>query len=293
MSHDVTPPLVSTRFRANLIWLGKKPFVQGRDYKLKIHTQSQPVTIHSINKVIDASEAGSAVQKKQVDRHDVADVVLETRQSIAFDSIADNDSTGRFVIVDGYDIAGGGIIINAEKDSHEEFRAEANLRDFNWIAGGVTRTARADRLKHRAALVMFVGKKGVGKHKYARAVEKSLFDRSVSAYMLDGTNVLLGVDADLVWVESTQRELVRRFAEVAHLLLDAGHLVVSTTNSIGLADIASVQALIPDFPLIIVDVDPSSTSIAPCDLRLTGKESEETVISQISNLLLRQQIIES
>jgi bifunctional enzyme CysN/CysC len=216
--------------------------------------------------------------------------VLETRQPIAFDAISDGEATGRFVIVDGYDIAGGGIIISAEKDDQEELRAEARLRDFNWIRGGVAQAARAKRFGHQPALVMFVGKPGVGKHKYARAVEAALFEREMSAYMLDGTNVLLGVDSDLVWLESTQLELVRRFAEVAHILLDAGHLVVSTTNAIGLADFAAVQALIPDFPVLVVDIDPDGKSVAPSDLRLSGKETEADVVAKVTALLTQRQI---
>jgi bifunctional enzyme CysN/CysC len=138
---------------------------------------------------------------------------------------------------------------------------------------------------------MFTGKAGVGKHKFARALEKSLFEKGMASYMLDGTNVLLGVDADMVWMESTQRELVRRFSEVAHILLDAGQIVVSTTNSIGLADFASVQALIPSFPILTVEIDPTGTSIAPCDLRLTGKETEQQVINQIAELLAQKKVI--
>jgi bifunctional enzyme CysN/CysC len=291
LSHVEQAPLVSTRFRANLIWLGKKPFSKGQDYKLKIHTQAQPVRIHKINKVIDASEAGSVLNKDHVGRHDVADVVLEVRQPLAFDAITDNDSTGRFVIVDGYDIAGGGIIIGAEKDEQENLRAEARLRDFHWIAGGVSREARAERLGHKPALLMVMGKIGVGKHRVARAVEKSLFEKGVSAYMLDGTNVLLGVDADLVWVESTQSELVRRFAEVAHLFLDAGHVVISTTNSIGLADFAAVQALIPDFQVFALAVNPTGPAIGSCDLQLTGLEKEEDVVTQVQTLLRKHHII--
>lgn len=279
------PPLVSTRFRANLIWLGKQPFSPNRDYKLKIHTQALPVRIRKINRVIDASVAGSALSKKEVSRHDVADLVLETRQPIAFDAISNGEATGRFVIVDGYDIAGGGIIVGAEKDEKEDLRAEAQLRDFHWIRGGVSEEARAAKLGHRPALVMFVGKAGVGKHKLARAVEKALFEKGMSAYMLDGTNVLLGVDADLVWMQSTQEELVRRFAEVAHILLDAGHLVVSTTNTIGLADFAAVQALIPDFPVLAVDINPQKTAVGAADLHLTGKETEAEVILRIVDLL--------
>ena len=223
-------------------------------------------------------------------RHDVADLILETRQPIAFDAIADNESTGRFVIVDGYDIAGGGIIINAEKDEKEALREEAQVRDFNWIRGGVSQEARAQKLGHRPALVMFLGKAGVGKQKYAQAVEKALFDKGLSAYMLDGTNVLLGVDADLVWVQSTQSELVRRFAEVAHILLDAGHLVISTTNAIGLADVVAVQALIPDFQVITVDINSGSSLSASVDLQLTGKESEADVILKFPELLAKHHI---
>ncbi len=292
MSHESLAPLVSMRFRANMIWLSKKPFKPGRDYKLKIHTQSQSVRIHKINKVIDASEAHSALSKNQVDRHDVADVTLDLRQPIAFDPISENESTGRFVIVDGYDIAGGGIIISNEKDDHEDFRAEAKLRDFNWIRGGVSLEARAERFGHRPSLVMIVGKQGIGKHQFARAAEKALFGKGLSPYMLDGTNVLLGVDADLVWVESTQAELVRRFAEVAHLLLDAGHIVISTTNAIGLGDFSAVQSLIPDFPVLVVDIDPSKKGVSSSDLQLTGKESEEAVIQKIYDLLRSRQIID-
>lgn len=291
MTHVDHPPFVSSRFRANLIWLGKKPFEAGRDYKLKIHTQALPVRIKKINKIIDAIQSSASVEKTRVDRHDVADVILETRQAIAFDPIDLGEATGRFVIVDGYDIAGGGIITSAEKDTHEELRAEAQLRDFNWIKGAVSRETRAQRIGHQPALIMFVGKAGVGKHKFAKALEKSLFEQGRSAYLLDGTNVLLGVDADLVWKESTQQELVRRFAEVAHILLDAGNLVISTTNSIGLADVAAVQALIPDFPVIVIVVGAAQISQSPCDLSLKGQESEDKVVADISQLLKNSGIV--
>jgi bifunctional enzyme CysN/CysC len=308
---------VSTRFRANLIWLGKTPFSPDRDYKLKIHTQALPVRIRKVNKVIDASEPSpqpspSAGRGRPTDllpvegeggrrpdegliinRHDVADLILETRQPIAFDTITGGEATGRFVIVDGYDIAGGGIITGAEKDDRESLRAEAQLRDFHWIRGGVSEGMRAEKLGHRPALVMFVGKTGVGKNALACAAEKALFEKGLSAYMLDGTNVLLGVDADLVWMQSTQEELVRRFAEVAHILLDAGHLVISTTNTIGLADFAAVQALIPDFPVLTVDINPQKTALGAADLQFTGKEPEDEVIGKIVTLLKDRRITHS
>src|SRR5450432_2134918 len=289
MSHVAKPPQVGTRLRVNMIWLGKKPFVSGRDYKLKLGTTALPVRIHKINKVIDASEAGSTLAKDHVGRHDVADVVLEARQPIAFDLTADCEATGRFVIVDEYDVAGGGIITEAVSDDLRDLRDEARTRDFNWVPGGVTAPERVARHGHRAALVMFVGKAGVGKHKLARAVEKALFAAGRAAYMLDGTNVLLGVDNDL-WVDGAKSELVRRFGEVVHLLLNAGLIVVSTTNAIGLADATAVQALIPDAPMLLIDIDPADASTQACDLRIRGSEPDSDVIAQITALLDKRQI---
>jgi bifunctional enzyme CysN/CysC len=292
MSHAGRAPLVSTRLRTNLIWLGKKPFVAGRDYKLKLGTAAMPVRIHKIHKIIDASLSpvvGDGLDKDSVGRHDVADLVLETRQAVAFDLTADCEATGRFVIVDGYDVAGGGIITAAVADEHKDLRAEARTRDFHWVAGGVKGEERAQRFGHRAALIMFVGPAGAGKHRYARALEKALFDQGRNSYMLDGKNVLLGVDHDL-WVDAAQSELVRRFGEVAHLLVDSGLLVVSTTNAIGLADAGAVQALIPDAPTLLIDVDPAGDSTLPCDLRIRGNEPEAAVIALAGELLARRQI---
>jgi bifunctional enzyme CysN/CysC len=289
MSHSDRAPLVSTRLRTNMIWLGKKAFVSGRDYKLKLGTAAVPVRIHRILKVIDASELGSVLDKDHIGRHDVADVILETRQPVAFDLTGDCEATGRFVIVDGYDVAGGGIVTAAVADELKDLRAEARTRDFNWVAGGVTTEQRAQRSGHRSALIMFVGPAGSGKHKYARAVEKALFERGRNVYMLDGKNVLLGVDHDL-WVDAAQSELVRRFGEVAHLLLNSGMLVVSTTNAIGLADAGAVQALIPDTPTILIDVDPAGDSHLPFDLRIRGTEPEDEVIAGVVDLLVRRQI---
>lgn len=284
MSHVAHAPLVGTRFRANLIWLGRKPFAQGREYKLKLHTAAVPVRLARIHKVIDASELGSTLDKQEVGRHDVADVELEVKAPVAFDLIADSESCGRFVIVDGYDVAGGGIITGAVADAADDFRAEARLRDFNWVHGGVTGAERAQSNGHRAALVMFVGGNGVGKRRYARALERALWDGRRQAYMLDGTNVLLGLDHDLA-ADAAQQELVRRFGEVANLLLRAGLIVVSTTNAIGLADHALVQALLGDQPSLAVDVDPSGTSTAQCDLRIRGDEPEEQVVARVAGLL--------
>src|SRR5205814_9531879 len=101
------------------------------DYKIKLGTAALPVQLQKINKVIDASELDSRLEKGEVGRHDVADVILELRQPVAFDLTAECEATGRFVIVDGYDVAGGGIITAAVADELGDPRAEGRVRAVN------------------------------------------------------------------------------------------------------------------------------------------------------------------
>nr|MBA3937726.1 adenylyl-sulfate kinase [Planctomycetota bacterium] len=158
------------------------------------------------------------------------------------------------------------------------------------IHGSVGIEDRAKRFGHLPALVMFVGKRGVGKDRYARALERALFDHGKHAYFIDGTNVLMGVDHDLT-VDATQAELVRRFGEVAHLLLTSGAILVSTTNAIGLADHSSVQALIGATPSLAIEVDPTGRSTAPCDLRISGSETDAEVVTKVIALLRQKQVM--
>ena len=142
---------------------------------------------------------------------------------MAFDLTADCEATGRFVIVDGYDVAGGGIITAAVADElRRPARRGAHARLQLGRGRRHRRPSAPQRFGHRAALVMFVGKAGIGQAPATRARWRrrcSTAGRNV--YMLDGKNVLLGVDHDL-WVDAAQSELVRRFGEVVHLLLNAG-----------------------------------------------------------------------
>jgi bifunctional enzyme CysN/CysC len=285
VSHVEQAPQVGTRFRANVIWLGKKPFVTGRDYKLKLGTTSMPVQLAGLSKVIDASALSGVLDKDHVGRHDVADVVLETKQPIAFDLRGGGcEATGRFVIVDGYEIAGGGIVIERVEDQVTALRDEARRRDLHWVRGSIAPAERAARYGHGAALIMFVGREAERKHSLALAVERALHDAKRHVYLLDGTNVLLGVDQDLVFGDS-QDELVRRFGEVANLLLDAGLLVVSTTEAIGLADVAAVQTLLPDARILVIDVDSAGDSTLPCDARVSGSEDSASVVAAVTTLL--------
>ena len=224
-------PNVSERLRVNLFWMGKKPMEPGKDYLLKVGPIKEPVQIEEIVSVMDASDLSSGRQKDKVEYHDVAEVILHCRHAIAFDTVETIPATGRFVIVDDYEIRGGGIIREALPDEDQQMRQQVMQRNLNWAASAISREKRWERYNQKATMVVVTGKRNVGKKTLARAIEKYLFNEGKLVYFMGIANVLYGVDADIKkpGADQTHRpEHLRRLAEVANILLDAGVILVVT-----------------------------------------------------------------
>ncbi|ADL50303.1 sulfate adenylyltransferase subunit 1 [Clostridium cellulovorans] len=109
------PPFISNSFRANIFWMGKNDLVKNKKYKIKLTTQEVEGEIDKIIKVIDASSLNSNEEVSKVVLNDVAEVIIKTKEPVVFDAFKDSQITGRFVIVDGYDVAGGGIVVKSEE----------------------------------------------------------------------------------------------------------------------------------------------------------------------------------
>jgi len=117
ISHINDSPKTGNVFRANLFWLGKKAMTTDKKYKLKLVTQEVECEIVSINRVIDATTLDTIVNATKIKMNDVAEVTLRTKEIISFDEFKNHKITGRFVIVDDYDVTGGGIISGVEKSA--------------------------------------------------------------------------------------------------------------------------------------------------------------------------------
>lgn len=119
-------PFVADTFQANLFWMGQQPLHKEHPYKLKLGTQEVECQIQAINKVIDATTLGHVENVLQVNANDVAEVIIRTKQAVCFDEFRNNAATGRFVLVDGYDVSGGGIISGKVKglQTHTRFVKE-------------------------------------------------------------------------------------------------------------------------------------------------------------------------
>jgi len=107
-AHD--EPLCSETFRANLFWMGKNSLLRNKEYKLKLATQEIECEVISITRVIDATTLETIEDAGQVNTNDVAEVIMRTKKKMCFDEFKNNQNTGRFVVVDGYDVSGGGIV---------------------------------------------------------------------------------------------------------------------------------------------------------------------------------------
>jgi bifunctional enzyme CysN/CysC len=287
-------PIVTTLFDANLFWMGKNHLEKGKNYILKLTTQEIPCEIAEFKRVIDASTLETLPNRNYIVKNDVAELTLRTKYPVAFDTFGAIPETGRFVIVDEYDVCGGGIITSyTASDKTHKLKQEARYRDFNWVASNVTAEQRAYRNGHRTGLILFTGKAGVGKAQLARLLEEKLFLNNFQSYLLDGHNVRLGVGADIESEEYfSDGEAVRRYGEVAKLFLDAGHVVISTSNVFNQEEHSAIKLLVEPCPVVEILVS-NEKPVGDHDLALTleeAKHAPEAVI-RIFNYLKERKIL--
>lgn len=217
-------PVETSSFQASLFWLGKEPMMVGEPYKIKLATQEQECVIREVHDIIDGSTLETiSTDRDYIDRYDVAEVTLETRRPFAIDDHQDFPSSGRFVIVDGYDVAGGGIIT----DTHEARSHMDEQRNLYWEEGRVTRWSREALNGHKGACVWLTGLSASGKSSIANEVESLLHGQGKHVYVLDGDNLRHGLNKDLGFSPEDRDENIRRVGEVAKLFVDSGTICLA------------------------------------------------------------------
>ena len=271
-------PIVSTTFDVNVFWMGKRHLEKGRTYTLKLTTQEVPCEVVEFKKVMDASTLETLAGQEFLARNDVAEVTLRTSNPVVFDLFRSVPTTGRFVLVDEFDVCGGGIIITYTASKTDRLRNEVRHRDFNWLKSDIKPEERAYRNGHQSTLILIVGSSGVGKAKLARHLEQKLFELNYQSYLLDGRNVALGVSADIESAQNNQEgEVLRRFGEVVKLFLDAGHVVISTSNVFNQEDHADLRLLVEPSPVVKIFVTDDAETEGDFDLKLSQAEVENEI----------------
>lgn len=224
-SHVDDPPVETNVFRARIFWLGRTPLGVGDCYTLKLATASTSVEVQSLERVIDTDDL-STLATDRVERNGVAEVVLRARSMLALDPFSENLRMGRFVLFDGYDAVGGGIV---SMEGYPDQRALVTVKSTNVqvVEHRITADMRLARGGHRGAVLWLTGLSGAGKSTLAIEVERRLFNKGYQVYVLDGDNIRRGLNTNLGFSPEDRAENIRRVGEVAALLVDAGCVVIT------------------------------------------------------------------
>jgi bifunctional enzyme CysN/CysC len=247
-------PVLTNLFRARIFWLGKEPLEVGKRYTMKINTSEYKVEVREIEQVVstdDLSRAKSVV----VAKNDVAEVVLRVRGLAALDEFEDNQKMGRFMLMDGYDVAGGGII-SMEGFANQRVEKLFSSEHLYAVDDVITPQQRAFENGHLGGMLWFSGLSGAGKTTLAMELEKRLFAKGYQVYVLDGDNIRNGLCADLGFSPEERSENIRRVAEVAALFAKAGIIVITAFISPYAEDRRRARSSLPqNFHSIFINAD--------------------------------------
>lgn len=211
------PVEFADQFEGDLLWMSEHALLPGRPYAALIHTKSASVTITHIKHRLDIN-TGAHLSAVTLGLNEIATVNVSFDRPVPFAPYLVNKKLGAFIVIDKLtnETVGAGLI-------HFALRRSANV---HWQALDVTKSARAEMKHQQACCLWFTGLSGSGKSTIANLLEKRLHANGKHTYILDGDNVRHGLNRDLGFTEADRVENIRRVAEVAKLLVDAGLIVI-------------------------------------------------------------------
>ena len=223
ISHVTSRPKLMNTFEANLFWLSEKKLKINKQYLMKINTGEYNILISKVSKIIDTDNLTSKTPNLSPEKNDVCEVVIHSSQLIPMDDFKDNQKTGRFCILDEEKIIAGGIINLQNFPDQKDVIQTKNIKPVSF---SVTEIDRALRFNHRSAIIWMTGLSGSGKSTIAKEIERKLFLKSYNVFVLDGDNLRMGINRGLGFTTEDRTENIRRTAEVARLLTQAGFIVI-------------------------------------------------------------------
>ena len=220
-------PGIARRFRCRIVWLGKNPFVIGKRYVIKLGYQQVGICVESLQHVVDMGDLCEN-QRDHLSAGAIGEAVLCADMPLVIDSFAKIPGTGRLVLMDGYQVAGGGIVV---EPLPETLAMGGGLQQSHATLlfpqqGNVSKLDRQRRNGHRSFAVWMTGLSGAGKSTLAHQLEAELFRQGRHVYVLDADNIRSGLNQNLGFASADRTENIRRLAEVAKLIVDAGVIVI-------------------------------------------------------------------
>jgi bifunctional enzyme CysN/CysC len=219
ISAAAKPPQVADQFEATVVWMHDDPMLQGRKYIMKIGAQTVAATITPLKYRVNVNSLEHTAAEK-LELNDIGVVEMELDHPIVFQPYKDSRALGGFILMDRLtnNTVGAGLL-------HFALRRAENVY---WQSLDVTQKVRARQKKQQPCLLWFTGLSGAGKSTIANLCEKRLVLSGKHTYLLDGDNVRHGLNKDLGFTPQDRVENIRRVAEVARLMVDAGLIVIAS-----------------------------------------------------------------
>jgi bifunctional enzyme CysN/CysC len=286
------PPLqVGTRFRVNLFWMGRAPMIRDQVYKLKLGALRSPVKLVQVLAVLDATELGTVADKQQVDRHDVAEVILETPKPVAFDEVSAIEQTGRLVIVDNNEIAGAGIILASVTAEESTLQEHIRAREIAWKSSAIPTDERTAAYGHGAKFVVFTSADASIGEAFARALERTLFALKFKAYYLGMENVNRGLDADLRPEGDLRDTPIRRLGELARILTDSGQIFITSVSDVDDYDLKTLELLNSPHEILTINIGENRFTEFGPSLNLDATADIAQGVGRVCELLRQKHVI--
>jgi len=241
-----SPPESAERFAATLVWMDEQPLVLGRSYWLKVGTRTVAVVVTGIDHRVDVNTLAPH-PATGLELNEIGDVALRLDQITPFDPYDANVDTGGFILIDR--------VTNATIAAGMLRSAERRADNIHWNAQAIDKTDRARLKGQRSTVLWLTGLSGAGKSTLANRIEQRLLAEGRHTYILDGDNVRHGLNKDLGFSEADRVENIRRVAEVAKLMADAGLIVLVAFISPFRADRELARSLMEPGEFIEVFVD--------------------------------------
>jgi bifunctional enzyme CysN/CysC len=240
------PAEVSNQFEATVVWMHEAPLLPGRTYFLKIGTRTATATVTSLKYKVNINDLAH-IAGATLDINEIGVCNLEVDRPIAFDPYDVNRDTGGFILIDriSNDTVGAGMLRFALR----------RAKNVQWQALDVDKSARSAMKRQRACVLWYTGLSGAGKSTIANLVDKKLHSTDRHTYLLDGDNVRHGLNKDLGFADADRVENVRRIAEVAKLMVDAGLIVGTAFISPFRAEREMARALLAEGEFIEIFID--------------------------------------
>jgi len=283
---DEQPAKVASHLKANIFWMARQPMIKDKRYKIKLGGARTPVWLRQIINVLDASDLTTDLNRQQIERHDVAECILETLKPIAFDTSHELAQTGRFVIIDNYEIAGGGIILDSAQNITNRITERVEHREKRWERSNITPELRKNRYNQRSTLVLICGSAELAKEKLAKALEENLFNDGRFVYYLGLSNSLLGIDNGMDISESGERdEYIRQLGEISHLFTDAGMILITTVSNLDDYELEIINTLNKPNDCRVINIGTNRFNRTIVDLQIDDLDDVANAVSRIKQLL--------